>query len=527
MIKGIICGQLLNVETNTLVADTIDHLTAQFCFRTAEWDEMTRKWAHFSCGENLYDVELIDDGISKDRHLNLSEGEWTVWIHGVREEDGAVAERITTNEVRFIVVGTGTTETGSPFPGTEPSVLEEMKAEIGSLAQLETEDKHTLVDAINEVFRSGNEISPENIAEAVEDYLDKNPVEAVADHSQLTGRELENQHPIQAVAGLQTALDSKQPTGDYAMRSEIPGVEGFASEEFVRQYSQPAGKYLTEETDPTVPEWAKQPQPPVYSADEVNADPKGTAAGVAAEHNVSTDAHNDIRILITDLTRRFNALADSDDIDLDQLSEIIAYIQDNRELIDTVTTSKINYVDIVDNLTTNVSGKPLSAAQGVMLKGLIDAITVPAKLSELTDDSTHRTVTDAEKTAWNSKSDFSGSYNDLSNKPAIPTAVSALTNDTGYVAVSKRTFANGAAVDIPAGNSEWSAEALISALTVTYPSGDFEAWLKFTTAASGDINISIPLDSYIGVMPEFGNGETWEISIKNGVVIAGKIEVNS
>ena len=31
--------------------------------------------------------------------------------------------------------------------------------------------------------------------------------------------------------------------------------------------------------------------------------------------------------------------------------------------------------------------------------------------------------------AWNAKSDFSGSYNDLTDKPTIPTNVSQLTND--------------------------------------------------------------------------------------------------
>lgn len=42
---------------------------------------------------------------------------------------------------------------------------------------------------------------------------------------------------------------------------------------------------------------------------------------------------------------------------------------------------------------------------------------IPTKLSELEGDTEHRTVTDAEKEAWNAKSDFSGSYNDLSNVP--------------------------------------------------------------------------------------------------------------
>lgn len=48
--------------------------------------------------------------------------------------------------------------------------------------------------------------------------------------------------------------------------------------------------------------------------------------------------------------------------------------------------------------------------------------TIPTNLSDLSDDSTHRLVTDALISTWNSKSDFSGSYNDLTNKPTIPNA---------------------------------------------------------------------------------------------------------
>lgn len=156
------------------------------------------------------------------------------------------------------------------------------------------------------------------------------------------------------------------------------------------------------------------------TASEVGADPAGTASSAVSTHNTATAAHSDIRLLIDGLTSRLNALADSDDTTLDQLSELVAYIKANRELIESVTTSKVNVSDIVNDLITNVSTKPLSAAQGVALKALIDAITVPTKLSELSGDSTHRTVTDAEKTAWNAKSDFSGSYDDLKDKPSIP-----------------------------------------------------------------------------------------------------------
>lgn len=124
----------------------------------------------------------------------------------------------------------------------------------------------------------------------------------------------------------------------------------------------------------------------VLSAADVGADASGTASSAVGAHNTNTGAHNDIRDLISGLTTRLNTLANSDDTTLDQMSEIVAYIKNNKSLIDGVTTNKVNVSDIIDNLTTNTSNKPLSAAQGVVLKALIDAIVVPTKVSELTND---------------------------------------------------------------------------------------------------------------------------------------------
>ena len=65
---------------------------------------------------------------------------------------------------------------------------------------------------------------------------------------------------------------------------------------------QPAGDYLTEETDPTVPAWAKQSTKPTYIAGEVGADAVGTASSLVTSHNVATDAHADIRESINQLS---------------------------------------------------------------------------------------------------------------------------------------------------------------------------------------------------------------------------------
>lgn len=166
------------------------------------------------------------------------------------------------------------------------------------------------------------------------------------------------------------------------------------------------------------------------TAEDVGADPAGTAASKVSTHNADEEAHPAIRQLITTLSGRLNALADSDDTTLDQLSEIVTYIKANKTLIDSITTGKVSTADIVNNLTSTATNKPLSAAQGKALKALIDAIAVPTKLSELAGDATHRVVTDAEKAAWNAKSTFSGAYADLTGKP---TKVSAFENDAGYL----------------------------------------------------------------------------------------------
>lgn len=117
---------------------------------------------------------------------------------------------------------------------------------------------------------------------------------------------------------------------------------------------------------------------PTYS--DVGADKSGAAASAVSGHNTSDAAHNDIRLLIAGLVSRLDAIANSDDTTLDQMAEVVKYIKDNRDLISQITTDKVNVSDIVNNLATNVSNRPLSAAQGVALKALIDAIDISGKL---------------------------------------------------------------------------------------------------------------------------------------------------
>ena len=229
--------------------------------------------------------------------------------------------------------------------------------------------------------------------------------------------------------------------------------------------------YLTEESDPTVPSWAKQAQKPVYTASEVGALPASTKipakvsdltddSGHYTKPNggiPKTDLSSDVQTLlenagtvaqdvsdmqdaVTGLTNRLNALADSDDTTLDQMSEIVTYIKNNKSLIDGITTGKVSVSDIVDNLTSSATNKPLSAKQGKALKDLIDGIVIPTNVSAFNNDAgyltEHQDISGKANAADLSTVATSGSYNDLSNKPTIPTVptnVSAFNNDAGYL----------------------------------------------------------------------------------------------
>ena len=189
--------------------------------------------------------------------------------------------------------------------------------------------------------------------------------------------------PVQALAG---ATAPTTATAGVVGQEYYVIVNNAVTEMYVctavsnRTYTWDLVEFGVEESDPTVPAWAKEAQKPSYTASEVGADPSGTAASQVSAHNTGADTHRDIRLLISGLTDRLNALADSDDTTLDQLSEVVAYIKSNRSLVEAITTSKVSVADIIDNLTTNVTNKPLSAAQGVVLKALIDGIVIPDKL---------------------------------------------------------------------------------------------------------------------------------------------------
>lgn len=105
----------------------------------------------------------------------------------------------------------------------------------------------------------------------------------------------------------------------------------------------------------------------------------------------------------------------------------------------TYTASEVGAVPT----SRTINGKALSSnitLSAADVNALPSTTTIPTTLASLTEDTTHRVVTDAEKTVWNAKSNFSGNYNDLTNKPTIP-SIDGLASTT-YVdnAVANKEF---------------------------------------------------------------------------------------
>ena len=122
-----------------------------------------------------------------------------------------------------------------------------------------------------------------------------------------------------------------------------------------------------------------------------------------------------------------------------------------------------NQIDLQNELTIKVNRDELSrVATTGSFNDLLDKPVIPTKTSELTNDSGFLTEHQPLKTINNESivgtgnieiEGFSGDYNDLTNKPAIPTKTSELTNDSGFLTEQTLKTINGESL-VGTGNIE-------------------------------------------------------------------------
>ena len=247
-----------------------------------------------------------------------------------------------------------------------------------------------------------------------------------SDHSQLTNRDAANQHPITAITGLQTALDGKADVAD------IPSLEGCATEAYVQNYHDNTKQDIitdlaTIRSGASKGATAVQPEAGkgLFSGSYNDLTDKpaipdavteGTVSGWGFTKNTGTYSKPTGGIPKSDLASGVQTSLSKADTALQEHQSLAAYrtaVEQNR-----IDSGKVNKV-IGKGLSTN---DYTDAA-----KAKVDAIPANPKYTDTVYDDTalkERVATiEGKESAWDAKSDFSGSYNDLTDKPTIPTAL--------------------------------------------------------------------------------------------------------
>ena len=104
---------------------------------------------------------------------------------------------------------------------------------------------------------------------------------------------------------------------------------------------------------------------------------------------------------------------------------------------------------------------------------------------------------------------------------ALPN-ISTVEDALNELVPKSHTHATGSNITL-ADNTEYRLTD-VTTLTLTYPTGNFECWMRLNFATSGNITVTLPADTkYIGIAPDFKNGETWELSFKDKILAAQKV----
>ena len=140
-----------NIELSSaamLVAGTVNEYTARFAF-SDDWDGYQRV-AVFNADGTEREQLLTDDTCKVPWEVLLPGAYLKVGVYGTR--DGSRLPTIWTSHRQYIHDGAGPTdEAADPSPVLAEQILQRM----GDLGDLQTEDKSSLVAAINEIWMSG------------------------------------------------------------------------------------------------------------------------------------------------------------------------------------------------------------------------------------------------------------------------------------------------------------------------------------------------------------------------------------
>lgn len=262
--------------------------------------------------------------------------------------------------------------------------------------------------------------------------------------------------------------------------------------------------FITTETDPTVPAWAKNSTKPTYTAQEVGALPANYTPPVTSVNNqtgavsLSIPTTQDIQAAIT-----VNPYTIAD-------STPIATINGVEISAPTAGASTITTVQSDWNVTDTTSGAYIA-----------NKPTIPTATSDLTNDSgfltAHQDISGKANIADLATVATSGNYNDLSNKPTIPAAVS-VTNTLG--SGTRVATINGTNIYAPTGGGNVEIEQVIESgteLAIINGTSIYAPSARSKFAVITQSNVLILQDDYLYVMSFWGRGIMPFITYNNEV----------
>lgn len=140
---------------------------------------------------------------------------------------------------------------------------------------------------------------------------------------------------------------------------------------------------------------------------------------------ISTDKDNSVAIGYQANVSGTTKTNINNQLTIDTSNQVYIYNKDNTEMI-----------CLQDQL--GGGGSSYTAGDGIDITNGVISVTGMTDESAFTAHTADTTihVTAQDKSNWNAKSDFSGDYDDLTNKPTIPTSASQLANDAGYITSS-------------------------------------------------------------------------------------------
>lgn len=166
---------------------------------------------------------------------------------------------------------------------------------------------------------------------------------------------------------------------------------------------------------------------------------KAIAQAAVGDIDVESYVKDKVDEVVGDVSEKFNTLEKIED-EIDKKVDTTTTVN-NKPLSSNISLGASDVGAVPTTRTVN--GKALSSnitLSAADVNALPSTTTIPTALANLTDDSTHRVVTDTEKTSWNAKSNFSGNYNDLTNKPTIPSIAGLATEAYVDTAVANKEF---------------------------------------------------------------------------------------